>query len=33
LTLTYLQFYALAGSQYLALQVEGATVLDVVHVE
>ena len=31
--LTYLQFYALAGSQDLALKVEGAAVLGVVHVE
>jgi hypothetical protein len=31
--LTYLQFYALAGSQDLALKVEGAAVLGIVHVE
>jgi len=33
LTLTYLQFYALAGSQHFALQVEGAALFRVVHVE
>jgi hypothetical protein len=31
--LTYLQFYALTGSQDLALKVEGAAVFGVVHVE
>jgi hypothetical protein len=33
LTLTYLQFYALAGAQHFALQVEGAAVFGIVHIE
>ncbi len=33
MTLTYLQFYALAGAQHFALQVEGAALFGVVHVE
>ena len=33
MTLTYLEFYALAGAQHFALQVEGAALFGIVHVE